>query len=451
MKKALSLILALLMVFCLFACGEKPVDDKKEDPKQDTPKQETETKESEPTPPPPAGEGKAYPHCNEDGTINLDKIAYFDDEYDYTQNEKFKVCYIAQQGSPLYAMSAAAYEHWAPFFNCEWIPFMNADGDSDKYMTLLQTQLDAGVRGFVLDPDSTIFAACADLVAEYPEAAWMSQMSAPRDNEVGDGIPDGGNMINNYIGFDNYDAGAQQAYKLLDWKEENYPDVDWSKVGVLAFDYSTSPPLHIRGLAVKDVMIEAGVPEDHIWIGDCVADGLSVQAAMNVATPIISTNSDIEVWLVGGIIDDWAQGAASVLATSGLTDTSCCVAFGGSGLIAQLDGGQYDSFRYALFTAQLIMGEPILGSVYAYLMGWATPDTIYPSWVNPNDCGVDGHTYSNVLLPTSWLSKDEYKEYLEWCDLYAHADEFPYDKEGVTVDINDFTAFVEPEEGKYAA
>ena len=109
-------------------------------------------------------------------------------------------------------MSAAAYEHWAPLFNCEWIPFMNADGDSDKYMTLLQTQLDAGVRGFVLDPNSTIFQAVADLVAEYPEAAWMSQMSAPRDNEVGDGVPNGGNMINNYIGFDNYDAGAQQAY-----------------------------------------------------------------------------------------------------------------------------------------------------------------------------------------------------------------------------------------------
>lgn len=220
MKKALAIFLAIVLAFALFACNKS-----------------TETPDTT------ASSGaEVYPNANADGSINLDTIAHYDENYDYTQNEKIKCTYIAQDGGPLYQQSAAAYEHWAPLFNMEWAGFISSNGDADLYMTSLQNQLDQGVKAFILDPDNTIFPSVVDLMKDYPDTAWMSQMSAPRDGTSGDGIPNGGNMIHPYVGFDNYDAGIQVTTKLLQWKEENLPDVAWSDIAFLAMQFSTSPP-----------------------------------------------------------------------------------------------------------------------------------------------------------------------------------------------------------------
>jgi hypothetical protein len=142
-----------------------------------------------------------------------------------------------------------------------------------------------------------------------------------------------------------------------------------------------------------------------------------------------------------GLIDDLAQAAAAVIDQQGLTDNSCVVTFGGSGLQMQWDQGQFDSFRYALFTAQNLYAEPIIGAVYAYLNGWATPDTIWPSWVKYDDHGGEGRSLPQLRLPTVWLEPDTYKHYLEWTDMYAKADAYPYSQEGINID--DFTPFIE--------
>ncbi|NLM83799.1 MAG: hypothetical protein GX189_03715 [Clostridiales bacterium] len=431
MKKAVALILTLVLALTLFACAS---NDK-------TPSSPAPTQS--PTGGAPAADGKKpYPNCNEDGSINLDRIAHYDPEYDYTQNEKFKVTYITQDGGPLYQQSAAAYEHWAPLFNMEWAGFISSNGDADLYMTSLQNQLDQGVRGFILDPDSTIFPAVADLMDAYPDCAWMSQMSAPRDGTSGEGVPPGGHMIHPYVGFDNYDAGVQVTNKLLQWKEENLPDVDWKDIAFLAMAFSTSPQLNDRVTASKDIWLKTAGTLDNFFIADCVSTGINLQGGIEAATPIITTNaSRYKYWLVQGLIDDFAIAAATVLDQQGLTDNSCVACFGGSGLQMQWDAGTQNAFRYALFTAQNLYAEPIIGAVYAFLMGWATPDTIWPSWVKWDDHGTNGHTYPQLRLPTVWLEPDSYKHYLEWTDMYAKANAYDYPQEGINLD--DYSPFVD--------
>lgn len=438
MKKVLAIILTLVLAFALFACGTA---------KPDTSAPATSAAPSaapssaDPGTSAPAEGKSAYPHANPDGTINLDTIAHYDENYDYSQNEKFKVCYIAQAGGPLYQQSADAYEHWAPLFNMEWAGFISTNGDADLYMTSLQNMLDQGVRAFILDPDNTIFPAVRDLMDQYPECVWMSQMSAPRDGATGEGVPYGGNMINPYVGFDNYDAGYQVTLKCLEWKEENLKDVPWSDIGFLCMAYSVSTALQERVQASEDLWKETTGSLDNFFMADCVSTGINLQGGIDAAGPVISTNTDIKYWLVNGLIDDFSQAAASVIDQQGLTDNSCVVTFGGSGLQMQWDAGQQDSFRYALFTAQNLYAEPIIGSTYAFLMGWATPDTIWPSWIKWDDHGLDGHTYPQLRLPTVWLEPDTYKHYLEWTDMYAHAEAYDYPQEGISMD--DYSPFVD--------
>jgi hypothetical protein len=311
------------------------------------------------------------------------------------------------------------------------------------FLTNLQNLIDQGVTAFVLDPDTTVFPACIEIMENYPDVKWMSQMAPPRDGALGDNLPVGGNLINPYVGFDNYDAGAQQVYKLNEWRQANIADVPWNEIGFVTMNFSSSPPLVERVIGAKLAWEELGaeiVENVNYFVVDTASSGLTLQGGLDSVGPIISTHSEFKNWLVVGLIDDLGQAAASIIDQQGLTDGSCVVTFGGSGFIAQWDGGQFDACRYALYTANNLYSEPILGAVYAYLNGWATPDTIWPSWVKWDDHGADGHTYPQLRLPTVWLEEADYKHYLEWSDLYAKADAYNYEVPGLTLD--DYTPFI---------
>jgi ABC-type sugar transport system substrate-binding protein len=441
MKKVLAIILALVLALALVACGTAKPDTSAPATESAAPSSAAPDTAA-PETSAPAEEGKSpYPNANPDGSINLDTIAHYDQNYDYAQNEKIKCTYIAQDGGPLYQQSAAAYEHWAPLYNMEWAGFISSNGDADLFMTSLQNQLDQGVRAFILDPDTAIMPAVRDLMSQYPEAAWMSQMAAPRDGTTGEGVPPGGNMINPYVGFDNYDAGYQVTKRLIQWKEENLKDVAWSDIGFLCMAFSVSPPLNERVQASEDLWKETTGSTDNFFVADCASTGINLQGGIDAAGPVISTNSDYKYWLVNGLIDDFSQAAASIIDQQGLTENSCVITFGGSGLQMQWDQGQFDSFRYALFTAQNLYAEPIIGSVYAYLQGWATPETIWPSWIKWDDHGGEGHSYPQLRLPTVWLEPETYKHYLEWTDMYAKAEAYDYPQDGISID--DFSPFVD--------
>ncbi|MDR0813424.1 MAG: substrate-binding domain-containing protein [Oscillospiraceae bacterium] len=434
MKKVLALLLALTMAVALFAC--KPAD--KTTPTPDAPV--TAAPDGDDTP--PVTTGKAYPHANADGSLNLNTVAHYDPEYDYTQNEKFKVAYLATENSFLYQMAADAYAHWAPIFNLDWQGFQAANSDSDLFLTNLRNLIDQGVKGFVLDPDTTVFPAILEILEQYPDVQWMSQMAPPRDGASGAGLPIGGNLINPYVGFDNFDAGAQQIYKLIEWKEANLKDVPYEEIGLLSMGFSTSPPLQERVIGAKAAWESKGVKTDgpNYFEVDTASAGLTLNGGLEAVTPVISTHGEYKYWLVMGLIDDLGQAAAQVIDQQGLTDSSCVVTFGGSGFIAMWDGGAKNACRYALYTANNLYSEPILGAVYAYLMGWATPDTIWPEWVKWDDKGAEGRSIPQLRLPTVWLEQDDYKHYLEWSDLYAKANEYNYDVPGLTLD--DYSAFI---------
>ena len=455
MKRVLAILIALVMLVAFAAaCGEKtttnpPPAGNSESPQSSAP---PPSQSVAPAPASPSGtqvdtasgqgaageatgESVPFPNANKDGTVNLDTIAHYDVNYDYSQNERYKVTYIAQDGGPLYQMSAVAYEHWAPLFNMDWFGFQNAGGDADMYMTLLQNSLDQGVRAFILDPDTTIVPTVKALMDQYPNAAWLTQMAAPRDGTSGPGIPIGGNMVNNYIGFDNYDAGIQVTQKILDWKKENLSNVPWDDIAMLCMQFSTSPPLEERVIGTRDLWNQTTGLPGNFFTADASTFGINFQGGLDAVGPVITTNTDYKYWLVNGLIDDFAMAASAVIDQQGLTDNSCVACFGGSGWISQMDAGQHDSFRYALFTAQNLYAEPIIGGVYSFLEGWATPENIWPSWVKWDDKGGDGHTFSNLRLPTVWLTPDTYKHYLAWTDMYAGANAFPnYPRDGIALD-----------------
>jgi ABC-type sugar transport system substrate-binding protein len=164
-------------------------------------------------------------------------------------------------------------------------------------------------------------------------------------------------------------------------------------------------------------------------IGDiATAQNPDQTAAQNLVTQFLSNPGDIQVWLIGAAADLDSVGAANAADALHITDKVCTACQGGSSLPARFDSGINDAWRFATYTSSQIYGETIVCQLWAYLTGQATPDTIFPDWVNVNDKGdvkdasgkvTQEHNYPIMMLPVYAMDKDNYKKYLEWSDLYA--------------------------------
>lgn len=436
MKKFLCIILVLSMLLALCACGKKDTPASTNPPVNNNEPGNTDNKG-----PDDSGDVSypATPNMNPDGSPNLDKIGNFDANYDYSQNPRFSVSYHCAGANALTQQAADAYEHWCSKMNLKWEGLVSCNNDSELLLTNIQAYVDQGCDILIIDANATMYDAIAEQLEPYADkVVWMTHMMAPRSGTAGDG-----DLLTAFVGFDYIRNGEVCAEKLIEWKDATYPNVPWSEFGVIGFTITTVPELGNREVGARNVFMKhPELPAENYFTIDLVGGGGSMQSAIDKMTPVIAEHDDIRHWLVAGLVDQYAQGASIVLEQTGMTDTSCVVCIGGAELQTQLDAGTHSAFRYALFTPGFIYSEYVLCALYAFKMGWATPDTIWPQWVKGSDHGGEGHTYPNRLLPIWWFDEDNYKQFFSWVDLYAGKEYYGYNAPGVTLD--DFSAFQDP-------
>jgi ABC-type sugar transport system substrate-binding protein len=326
----------------------------------------------------------------------------------------------------------------------------------------MQTFIDQKYDGLILEAGTQNYERVAEILKEA-KVQWVSGLGVARTSEKD---PTKQRLLHPQVGFDNFSVGIQTMDILQQWKEKTYPNVPWDKVGMLVLDYSYSPDIHSREIGMEqewaklhpDFGAYNPAPNQNpknFFIGDIAsAQNPDQTAAQNLATQFLSNPGNIEVWLIGTPADLYSVGAANAADALHMTDKVCTACQGGVALPTRWDSGMNDSWRFAIFTSQQIYGEPIICQLWAYLSGQATPDTIYPDWVNVNDKGdvkdasgkvTEEHNYPIMMLPVQFIDKDNYKNYLEWTDLYA----FGSGQKGVwnytpVTDINMFKARMDP-------
>ena len=185
---------------------------------------------------------------------------------------------------------------------------------------------------------------------------------------------------------------------------------------------------------------------DRYFTGDVAAIGLTTDAGSQVVAAVLSEHPEYEYWMCYGLIDDISMGAAIAFDVAGLTDTCATVTFGGTGLQLQWDAGIQDSWVAACYLPQTIYAEPIIGALYAFMSGQATPETIWPEWV-PNNEIVP---YAMRSLPAFWIEYENYQHMIRWSDIYAGSDfysEYPDEVNGKPITRDDFSVSVPIPEG----
>jgi ABC-type sugar transport system substrate-binding protein len=407
MKKALSILLALVMVLSLFACNSTPAPAPTPTPDSSTPN----------NPAPPDGGGTA----NTPGAAALN--GFYDFEYDYSANKRLKLAYLITTNGVLYETASQAMKIWADRINCD-LDVVDSNGDNDLYISNIETLKNQGYDGLILDPDITLYQVISEKCAEVG-MAWMPSMGAPRSEDM--------KLLHPCAGFDDYYQGTMMMDWLLDYQKTNWPQAQTSEIGVISIDFSSSWPIHERTRGAQDTWNKL-FPDltGNFLIADCITGNLDSTTAYNLVGAMMPTQPKIKYWLIAAAIDDLADGAASAAIDSSLSDNAVVITCGGPGLILQWDSGEETPWKAALYSAPMLCVEPLVCGLYAYVMGWQTPDTLWaPEWVNKSV----GEKYAFLMQSTFIMTKDNYREYMEWVDLYTGVDVSSYP---VTPELGDF-------------
>lgn len=451
MKKFLAILLALLFVAALFGCAAQDTQGGGDKPAP------TSSGGSSPAPGGSQGGGGG------DEAPAFPKVAgYYDPDFDYTKFPKYKVAFLCMTAGELWDAFDIAYENWAKKVNIAytniWAPTQYS---AEEFLSGMQTFIDQGYDGLILEAGTQNYDRVAEILDEQG-VEWVAGLGAARsmtDNR----------LLRPQIGFDNYGVGIQTVDLLIEWKEKAWPNVPWEKVGMLVLDFSYAADIHTRALGMEQRWAERfpqfgsydPAPDknpDNFYIGDiATATNPDQTAAQNLATQFLSNPpKDIEVWLIGTPADLYSVGAANAAEKLGMTEKVCTACQGGVALASRFDSGIDDAWRFAIYTSQQVYAEPIICMLWAFMSGQATPDTIYPEWVDVNDKGdmkdadgnvVEEHFMPKMLLPVQVINKDNYKQYLEWTDLFAYGPgvEGDWKYEPVT-DINLFNPRMDPPE-----
>lgn len=229
MKKILALLLALLMTVSLLACGSK---DSAGSASPSSAPSESKAPASAGSPASNAPSGAQYPK----------EAGYFDPEFDYTQFKEFKVSYLSSAPNFLTAEFDVAYADWAKRINVKytglWSPSSNS---ADEYLSGIQTFIDQGYDGLIFDPDIALYPRIVEIMSDSG-CKWVSGLGQARDYS-GDN-----RLYQPTVGFDFIQDGVDLMDKLVEWKEETWPNVPWEKVGVIHVDLALAPEVHQRQL-----------------------------------------------------------------------------------------------------------------------------------------------------------------------------------------------------------
>lgn len=402
MKKVTAIFLAALMALSLFACSGGAGNDS-----SDTAVSGSGTASGSPGAL-PSDEGSAAAS----GVSSAAEAGFFNPNTDYSKNQRYKVVYMVHSNNVLNQGFSDGFQLWADRSNCDY-QYWSAHEDSDLFVTTMQTLKEQGVNGVILDPEPNISSRVYEVVEEMG-LHWMPGMTAIRD--------DNGKLLHPFVGFDFPTFGRLMAEWLIDYAKTTWNLTDFSKVGFIGVTLSTAPQLHERIPAEEEVWLK-NFPDlkENFMVADCVGGRLDAETSYNLIAPMMSRNTKYEYWLIAGSQDDWCDGAARAAESMGKADKTVVISMGGTGLIAHWDAGEDSCWKAAIFTAQPIYSEPIFMALYDFMNGTATPETIWPDWVDHSK----DEKYASLLMTSYTLTKDNYKEYLGWVNKYVGFDVYP--------------------------
>lgn len=351
-------------------------------------------------------------------TIEEYNVGFFDPTIDYVSQKKYKVAYLTADYSIMYDLMSMEFEKWAERLNCDY-SFYSAS-DTDVFFSIVEEYAAQGYNGLLVDPDYDGYQRTSEIMNELG-MPWMLGMTAQHNLH-------GKDLLHPSILYDNANMGVQMATWVINYAKKTWPNAAENQIGMISLDYSIVQVIHERTTGAQSVW-NATYPgqKSHFFIADGSDIGdLTEDTAYSLTANILAANPSIKYWLICPFFDDYAIGADRAVTDKGLASQSVVTSCGGANLINNWDQGKNSCWKSAVYTPTAFYAEPMICGLYALMNGKATPDTLFLAWINKNA----GDKYATLMMPTIMITQDNYKEYLEWVDVYTGFNETSYAYKG---------------------
>lgn len=393
MKKALSVLLAIVMVFTLFACSNSNSGTSSSPSPAASPSASPASAAPD-TSAPPASES---PSAAVDPSVNADEIGFFNSGVDPKSRDTYHIVWAYTYSLMLFEKMGQVFKDYQDKLNVEVTP-MTAENDMDKYLINIETFAEQGADGFliVLDP-ATKFRIIE--VLEETGCPYIALFNSAR-NEAG-------NSLVPTVGTDQKNAGATTMQWLADNYKTYWGDIDTSKLGLMAFTLSVSPDLNDRAVITEEVFANLFPKnKDLIFRADAVTGtGAASDIAYNMASTIFSGQPNVDYWFVTCTLEMYGQGVARAVEALGMEDKVLIVDIGSDILCSEWDTGYDGSWKSCLGMSNYLYAAPAICGLVSILDGKSTPESLWPSFKKPGDVAAFYTTTYEMLL------KDTYKDY----------------------------------------
>jgi len=196
--------------------------------------------------------------------------------------------------------------------------YMDAQQDAATYMQMIDNCIADKVDGvLVCIPDQNLSKATVDKLSEagIPVIAVDDALQA-----------EDASLLAPWVGIDGYNIGSSVGEWAANYIKENELESD-KEFGImlLTADAVSSCVPRTEGQLAKINELLPDFSEDQIFKAD---HDTSAEQGNTAAATVITGNPQIKKWMVLGVSDEGAQGAARALEAAGLADDSICVGLG---------------------------------------------------------------------------------------------------------------------------
>lgn len=391
MKKAIALLLAVLMVFTLVACTSN-------EPSTTPTATPTPTKEADKTPEPTKeADPTAAPtdDPNADVSASANSIGFFMSGVDPKSRDTYNIVWAYMRPMAVFQNIGIALKELEPLLNFKTTEYC-ANSDIDAIIQNIEIYADQGVDGFLIVIDATANKRICE-VLDGTGIPYIAMLNSVQDENGSSLVP--------CVGLDNYQVGE----KLTQWLFDNYKtywgDIDTSKIALLDFNFSPNVDFNNRNKGSHDKFVELLPNSKQIFQADGVTGGLNEQTGYDLASAILSANPDVEYWFIPACLELYAQGATRVVEGLKIEDKVLITCCDSSVLSGAWDTGYEGCWVSCLAISGYQYGVPGICGLVAILDGKATMENIWQSVRRPND------KLTFYQIKNEIVTKDTYKDF----------------------------------------
>lgn len=401
MKKIIAMLLIVLFIFGLVACGSSsdtpaPADDKG-DSAQPADGGESSSDTSTPADEP---EDSTVPaeEDGQDAEPAAGTAGYYYDEVDHHARDEYHFVYQFTASSALTDSMMNAWALMKDKYNFT-VTESTGEGDQEAYVQGLEVVLDKGVDGIFLDCDPTISSRVLEILSEY-DTPYVCMFNDIRNDD--------GAVVAPCLGLMQYQSGFDAVQYYVDSYKEYWGDVELTdNIGLLNLDWSTSPPLHDRCVGATDAFL-AKWPQGKVVEGDGVTIGhINSETGYELASQFISANPDVEYWIIIGCVEDYSQGAARFVETMPSQDKVLITTVGSVILPIEWDSGYDGAWKSCYAIADMSYAGPAACGLIALADGRATFETLWP------ERRAEGDLATLWIADSIIMTHDNYAGYMQ--------------------------------------